>query len=59
MADSDEISLAKQSNGGRNAASNVATQYNYTGIAVVLLLWEDKYGSVPAWASSLLTSTGV
>jgi hypothetical protein len=44
--------------GGRNAVSNIATQYNYVGISVVLVLWEDIYGYVPAWASSLLTSTG-
>jgi PHS family inorganic phosphate transporter-like MFS transporter len=41
----------------RNGISNAAVQYNYTSIAVAVLLWSKIYGTVPAWSSSLLTST--
>jgi PHS family inorganic phosphate transporter-like MFS transporter len=42
--------------GFRNGLANLAVQYNYTSIAVAVLLWDQIYASVPSWSSSVLSS---
>jgi PHS family inorganic phosphate transporter-like MFS transporter len=42
--------------GFRNGLANLAVQYNYTSIAVAVLLWDKIYSSVPSWSSSVLSS---